>query len=183
MTEPDAAPREMPAGPGAPGDPDLRGRPPRKPWVVWLKRVGCAVLALAMVCAGIVGWSVYRALRWFEVEDRMSGTCHLVAQAVSAYQEKHGKLPESLDQLVPEQLPSIPQAKEIQSVELRLSEDKRAWAVTVRSNFGGQPRIYDLSYDPAMPPPPNAREIGFFHGITVYLSTERETGAGRGRSP
>jgi hypothetical protein len=131
------------------------------------KRVLLALLCVLAAVAVYYGYHVYRAFRFFAVEDTITHYCHEIGGAIDAYQQVHGEPPQYLSDLVPEQLPRLPELADVERLDYARRDG--SWRISVFSNAMGQPRLYLLRSDRDAAEPVGGTPLGQIHGVEVYL--------------
>lgn len=131
------------------------------------KRVLLALLCVLVAVAAYYGYHVYRAFRFFAVEDTITHYCHEIAGAIDAYQQVHGEPPQSLNDLVPDRIPSLPELADVE--RLHYARQDGSWRISVFSNAMGQPRLYLLRSDRDTAEAVRGTPLGQIHGVEVYL--------------
>jgi len=113
-----------------------------------------------------VGTRLFAEYRTFQVEDRIAGTFWPVAHAIEAYHTKTGVVPDTLQDLIPQYLPSLPRSPYVDDVQYS-SVPPDSWCMNVHSTSLTPSRVYSWRWPSSFTDDERSRIIKEFHLVTV----------------
>ena len=127
------------------------------------------LVALAVVIAGVATfvWGFWKALRTFGIEDQIHGAFYPVSMAIERFAETNGTPPETLDQLVPIFLPTIPTSPLVYKLEYTVV-DKTNWIMNAYSTALKPDRIYSWRSDWRFTDQEKVNLMKEFHNVAVF---------------
>ena len=130
---------------------------------------GVLLVALAVVIAGVTTfvWGFWKALRTFGIEDQIHGAFYPVSMAIERYAETNGIPPETLGQLVPIFLPTIPTSPLVYKLEYTVV-DETNWIMNAYSTALKPDRIYSWRSDCRFTDQEKVNLMKEFHNVAVF---------------
>lgn len=134
------------------------------------KRSILLVVAVAVVAvAAVLGIGLYRAWHTFSIEDQIHGTFFPVAKALYDYEHDHSSPATNLTQLVPGYIPQLPSSRFVDSVEYSITDDGKAWQLSIHSRTLSQPRLYCCRSTQTFTPDEERRVLLRYHSVWTVL--------------
>jgi len=131
-----------------------------------VKHVLLAVLVLLIAGLVTIGWGFFSALRTFGVEDRIHGTFFPVSVAIDSFAQTNGAPPQTLIELVPTFLASIPTSPYIDNLEYKVV-DRTNWIMNAHSKELKPWRTYSWRSSYVFNAEEKSRMLKQFHDVTV----------------
>ncbi len=119
------------------------------------------------VVVGMFAWVFFSALRTFGIEERIHGTFFPVSIAIEQFAETNGVPPESLADLVPAFLPSVPTSPLVDKLEYRVV-GRTNWIMNAHSTVLKPARTYSWRSDRNFTAQERARLMKEFHNVAVF---------------
>jgi len=131
------------------------------------KRILLGIAAIIIAVVGTLVWVFFSALRTFGIEDRIHGTFFPVSIAIERFAETNGIPPESLANLVPSFLPSIPTSSLVDNLEYRVV-DRTNWIMNAHSTVLNPSRTYSWRSDWHFTDQERLKLMKEFHDAAVF---------------
>ena len=135
------------------------------PW----KRIGIAVVCVAMAYGVYVGFHVVRRFRLFLAEDTIMSTYYPLVNAIHQYAEDNGGPPGQLSDLIPESIPAIPTYSIVHDLRYRVGTDGSTWRLELDSSAHGKERTYCRQSDRRYTEEDGKRIVGTVHGDWMIM--------------
>lgn len=131
------------------------------------KKILLSIAAVFIVIVGTLAWGFFSALHTFGIEDRIHGTFFPISIAIERFAETNGVPPESLANLVPDFLPSIPTSPLVDRLDYRVV-DRTNWIMNAHSTALKPYRTYSWRSDWHFTDQERSKLMKEFHNVAVF---------------